>query len=90
MGVTDPIAAGLVESLARPGGNSTGITNMAAVLTGKRLEMLKEALPRVTRVAVLWDPQGPRLDSAMGGKPGAAREAAAAAVFDGGEQRRQI
>ena len=59
MGVTDPIAAGLVESLARPGGNSTGITNMAAVLTGKRLEFLKEALPRISRVAVLWDPQAP-------------------------------
>lgn len=59
MGVTDPIAAGLVESLARPGGHSTGITNMAAVLTGKRLEMLKEAFPRLTRVAVLWDRQAP-------------------------------
>ena len=59
MGVTDPIAAGLVESLARPGGHSTGITNMAAVLTGKRLEMLKEAFPRLSRVAVLWDRQAP-------------------------------
>ena len=59
MGVTDPIAAGLVESLARPGGNSTGITNMAAVLTGKRLEFLKETIPRVSRIAVLWDPQAP-------------------------------
>jgi putative tryptophan/tyrosine transport system substrate-binding protein len=59
MGVTDPIAAGLVKSLARPGGHSTGITNMAAVLTGKRLEMLKEAFPRLTRVAVLWDRQAP-------------------------------
>ena len=59
MGVTDPIAAGLVESLARPGGNSTGITNMAAVLAGKRLEYLKETIPSVTRVAVLWDPAAP-------------------------------
>jgi putative ABC transport system substrate-binding protein len=59
MGVTDPIAAGLVESLARPGGNSTGITNMAAVLAGKRLEYLKETIPAVTRVAVLWDPAAP-------------------------------
>ncbi len=59
MGVTDPISAGLVDSLARPGGHSTGITNMAAVLTGKRLEILKEALPRLTRVAVLWDRQAP-------------------------------
>ena len=59
MGVTDPIAAGLVESLARPGGNSTGITNIAAILTGKRLEFLKETIQRVSRVAVLWDPQAP-------------------------------
>ncbi len=59
LGVTDPIAAGLVVSLARPGGNSTGITNMAAILTGKRLEFLKEVLPKTSRVAVLWDPQAP-------------------------------
>lgn len=59
MGVTDPVTAGLVESLARPGGNATGITNMAAILTGKRLELLKETLPTVSRVAVLWDPQSP-------------------------------
>lgn len=59
MGVTDPIATGLAESLARPGGNSTGITNVAAILTGKRLELLKEINPRIARVAVLWDPQAP-------------------------------
>ena len=59
MGVTDPVTAGLVESLARPGANVTGVTNMAAILTGKRLELLKEAVPRVSRVAVLWDPKAP-------------------------------
>jgi len=59
MGVTDPIAAGLVTTLAKPGGNSTGITNMAAALTGKRLEFLKRTLPNVSRLAVLWDPQAP-------------------------------
>ena len=59
MGVTDPISAGLAESLARPGGNATGITNVAAVLTGKRLELLKEAVPRLVHVAVLWDPKAP-------------------------------
>jgi putative tryptophan/tyrosine transport system substrate-binding protein len=59
MGVTDPVTAGLVESLARPGGNITGIPNMAAILTSKRLELLKETIPQVSRVAVLWDPQAP-------------------------------
>ena len=59
MGVTDPVTAGLVESLARPGANVTGVTNMAAILTGKRLELLKEAVPKVSRVAVLWDPKAP-------------------------------
>jgi putative ABC transport system substrate-binding protein len=59
MGVPDPVTAGLVESLPRPGGNATGITNMAAMLTGKLLELLKETLPTVSRVAVLWDPHAP-------------------------------
>jgi len=59
MGVTDPVTAGLVESLARPGANVTGVTNMAAILTGKRLELLKEAAPKISRVAVLWDPKAP-------------------------------
>jgi putative ABC transport system substrate-binding protein len=59
MGVTDPIGAGLVESLARPGGNRTGITNIASALTAKRLELLKEVAPKLSRLAVLWDPNGP-------------------------------
>ena len=59
MGVTDPIAAGLVESLPRPGTNATGVTNVAAVLAGKRLEILKKTIPKLSHVAVLWDPQAP-------------------------------
>jgi putative ABC transport system substrate-binding protein len=55
--VTDPIGAGLVDSLARPGGNITGFTTIEAVLAGKRLELLKETVPKLTRVAVLWNPQ---------------------------------
>ena len=53
---TDPVNAGLIESLARPGGNVTGLTNLARDLGGKRLELLKEAVPKLARVAVLYDP----------------------------------
>jgi putative tryptophan/tyrosine transport system substrate-binding protein len=53
----DPVAYGLVDSLARPGGNITGLSNLSLDLGGKRLELLKEALPRISRVAVLYDPQ---------------------------------
>ena len=54
---SDPVALGLVDSLARPGGNLTGVSNIASALAGKRLELLKETIPKLSRVAVLWNPQ---------------------------------
>jgi putative ABC transport system substrate-binding protein len=54
--VTDPVGSGLVESLARPGSNITGFSAMEAVFAGKRLELLKEVIPKISRVAVLWNP----------------------------------
>jgi putative tryptophan/tyrosine transport system substrate-binding protein len=55
----DPVEAGFVASLARPGGNVTGLTNLGVEVGGKRLELLKEAVPRLARVAVLYDPANP-------------------------------
>jgi putative ABC transport system substrate-binding protein len=57
--VADPVGSGLVTSLAHPGGNITGLTIMAPDLSAKRLELLKEALPFVNRVAVFWNPGVP-------------------------------
>ncbi len=55
----DPVRAGFVASLARPGGNITGLANLTPELVGKRLELLKEVVPQVSRVAVLWSPDHP-------------------------------
>jgi putative ABC transport system substrate-binding protein len=57
--VADPVGAGLVPNLARPGGNVTGITHIVAELTGKRLELLKEIVPSASRIAVLVNPDDP-------------------------------
>jgi ABC-type uncharacterized transport system substrate-binding protein len=66
MGQTgDPVAEGLVASLARPGGNVTGLTALATELTGKRLELLKEAVPKATRVGALSTPASTETDTAM-------------------------
>ena len=54
--VADPVADGLVQSLGRPGGNVTGLTIISPELSGKRIELLKEAVPRLSRLAVLWNP----------------------------------
>ena len=53
----DPVASKLVDSIARPGGNLTGYTGITSILAGKRLELLKETIPKLSRVAVLWNPK---------------------------------
>src|SRR5262245_26935301 len=57
--VIDPVGSGLIPSLAHPGGNVTGTSIMAPDLVGKQLELLKEVLPKISRVAVLWNPDNP-------------------------------
>jgi putative ABC transport system substrate-binding protein len=55
----DPVTLSLVENLARPGGNVTGITNLTGELGGKRLELIKQVIPKLARVAVLYEPTNP-------------------------------
>ena len=69
---TDPVTMGFVASLARPGGNTTGLSNQVTELQGKTLQLLKEAIPSASRVAVLWSPAEP-------GRRAHAREAEVAA-----------
>ena len=71
--VSDPVAVGLVSSLARPGGNLTGVTNFHLELAGKRLELLREVVPKASRVAVLWHVSGPIGDLGFKETQGAAR-----------------
>jgi len=59
VGVGDPVGSGLVASLARPGGNITGLSNLSPELVRKQLEFLKDVRPTVSRVAVLWNPANP-------------------------------
>jgi putative ABC transport system substrate-binding protein len=73
----DPVGLGHVASLARPGGNITGLTMQATELNTKQLEILKEALPQSTRFGVLWNPTllqgsvfGGRGVTGIGGRPG--------------------
>jgi putative ABC transport system substrate-binding protein len=61
----DPVGRGLVAGLPRPGGNITGLTNLAVQLVGKRLELLKEVIPGLSRVALLCNPSNPRSDLGM-------------------------
>ena len=57
--IADPVATGMLASLAQPGGNLTGLSVFAPELSGKRLELLKEAFPRITRVGFLWNAMSP-------------------------------
>ena len=59
VGVGDPVGIGVVASLARPGGNVTGLTNFQVELSGKRLELLRESFPKIASVAVFWNPLNP-------------------------------
>ena len=72
--VNDPVALGFVASLARPGANITGLSNLLFDLSGKRLELLKEVVPKVSRVAVLWTPATPGAEIAWKETEIAARE----------------
>ena len=71
--VIDPVGSGLVTSLARPGGNLTGTSIMANELITKQFELLKELVPKVSRMAVLWNPDNPSFGAAMSHVNAAAR-----------------
>jgi putative ABC transport system substrate-binding protein len=64
--VADPVATGLIDSLARPGGNVTGVTRLTRDLSGKRLELLKEAVPGISRIGVLLVADSPSMKEAVG------------------------
>ena len=57
--VGEPVETGLVASLARPGGNATGVSSLSYGIAGKRLELLREVVPSISRIAVLWNPGSP-------------------------------
>jgi len=66
MAVSDPVGSGLISSLARPGGRVTGTASLAPQLTAKRIQLLKEAVPSISRVALLWNPANPAEATAFG------------------------
>jgi putative ABC transport system substrate-binding protein len=79
--VGDPAGIGLVASLARPGGNLTGMSNLQSELGGKQLELLKEVAPRIARVAVLYNPDSPISPAVVRNVQDAARRLAVELVF---------
>jgi putative ABC transport system substrate-binding protein len=92
--VTDPVGTGFVESLARPGGNATGFTNFEYGISGKWLELLKQAAPGVTRAAVLRDPAivggVGQLGAIQGAAPSLGVEVSPVGVRDAGEIERAV
>jgi putative tryptophan/tyrosine transport system substrate-binding protein len=92
--VTDPVGAGFVESLARPGGNATGFTNFEYGISGKWLELLKQIAPGVTRAAVLRDPAIAggvgQLGAIQGAAPSLGVEVSPVGVRDAGEIERAV
>lgn len=88
--VADPVGSGLVASLAQPGGNITGLSMMTTDLSAKRLELLKEAIPRVTRVAVLWNPLTPWHTRALEDLKRAAPSLSIALTFHGASNAEEI
>jgi putative tryptophan/tyrosine transport system substrate-binding protein len=73
VGVADPVGAGIIQTLAKPGGNVTGITNIVAELTGKRLDLLKQIIPNASKIAVLINPDDPAAPLQMRNAEAAAR-----------------
>jgi putative ABC transport system substrate-binding protein len=70
---SDPVGSGLVASLARPGGNVTGLSTLYTELTGKQLQMLKEAVPEASRVTILCNPENPAIGPGLNGAQATAR-----------------
>ena len=81
--VADPVGSGLVASLARPGGNVTGLSAMAVELSTKRLQLLKEAIPKATRVWVVFNPEAPYNSKVIGLLKAAAPEMKVELTFVG-------
>jgi putative tryptophan/tyrosine transport system substrate-binding protein len=92
--ISDPVAGGFVESLARPGGSTTGFSTEEYGMSGKRVELLKEIAPRVTRAAVLRDPANPsgtgQLGAALAVAPSFGVELTPLGVRDAGEIERGV
>ena len=88
-GPADPVAAGLVARLARPGGNITGPTLLSEQLMGKGLELLREVVPKVTRVTVLWNPTNPGNTQQLRGAEAAAAASGATIDANGSRHSRQ-